>query len=79
MENVCEVVGYEMIPDKDSGEISGVRVYAQRPLNPNVTGEGVECIREYINSKYVDYNPSLGDKVVFLKNNRGYVDRVIKF
>lgn len=79
MENVCEVVGYEMIADKESGEPTGVRVYAQRPLSPNVTGEGVECIREYINCKYVEYSPVIGDKVVFLKNNRGYVDRVIKF
>lgn len=79
MENVCEVVGYEGIFDKDTGEQAGVRVYAQRPLNPAAIGEGVECIREYVNGKYVDYNPKIGDRVVFLKNARGYVDRVIKF
>lgn len=79
MESVCEVVGYEVIYNTDTGEESGVRVYATRPLSANVVGEGTETIREYINGKYVDYKPCIGDKVVFLKNARGYVDRVIKF
>lgn len=80
MESVCEVIGYESVFDKDSGESTGVRVYCQRPLDSeNVIGAGVEAIREYVNSKYVKYDPHIGDHVVFIKNARGYVERVIKF
>lgn len=79
MESVCEVIGYEMVCDKETGEQSGVRIYAQRPVSGGVIGEGTEAIREYINLKYVDYKPTLGDKVVFIKNQRGFVERVIKF
>ena len=79
MESVCEVVGFEIIFNEETGEKNGIRIYAQRPLQDNVMGEGIEAVREYINIKYVDYKPSIGDKVVFIKNSRGFCERVIKF
>lgn len=79
MESVCEVIGFEIICNEETGEQNGTRIYAQRPLQDNVMGEGIEAVREYINIKYVDYKPSIGDKVVFIKNSRGFCERVIKF
>lgn len=79
MESVCEVVGFECVYNQDTGEETGVRIYATRPLSSSAVGEGTETIREYVSGKYVDYKPTIGDHIVFLKNARGYVDRVIKF
>lgn len=79
METVCEVIGYEFTVSQETGEQNGIRIYAQRPLQGNVIGEGTEAVREYVNIKYCDYKPTIGDKVVFIKNGRGYVERVIKF
>lgn len=79
MESVCEVIGYECTFDKETGEQIGVRIYAQRPLNPGVTGEGIEAVRIYINTKYVQYQPALGDKLVAVTGRNGYVERIIKF
>lgn len=79
MESVCEVVGYEVVYSEETGEQVGCRIYAQRPLNPGVTGEGIESVRIYINTKYVQYQPTIGDKIVAVTGRNGYVERIIKF
>lgn len=79
MESVCEVVGYEVVISEETGEQSGYRIFCTRPLGASVSGEGIETLREYISCKYIDYKPALGDKVVFIKNQRGFNERVIKF
>lgn len=79
METVCEVVGYEVVISEETGEQSGYRIFATRPLSASSTGEGIETLREYISCKYIDYKPGIGDRVVFIKNQRGFNERVIKF
>lgn len=79
METVCEVCGYECVISEENGEQSGYRIFATRPLSPSAAGEGTETLREYVSCRYVDYKPTIGDKVVFIKNQRGFVERVIKF
>lgn len=79
METVCEVCGYECVLSEETGEQSGYRIFATRPLSASASGEGTETLREYISCKYIDYTPVLGDKVVFIKNQRGFNERVIKF
>ena len=79
MESVCEVVGFEHIISEESGEVAGSRISAQRPLSSEVIGEGIESVRIYINTKYVKYEPQLGDKIGAITNDRGYVERIIKF
>lgn len=79
MESVSEVVGYEMVLSQETGEHVGTRIYATRPMNPSAAGEGIEALRIYINTKYVQYTPALGDKIVAVTGRNGYVERIIKF
>ena len=67
METVCEVVGYEVVISAETGEQSGYRIFATRPLSASSTGEGIETLREYITCRYVDYIPVIGDHVVFIR------------
>ena len=76
MNDVCTVIGWEHVVSESGSE--GIRLYCTKDLDPcKVDGEGCEAIRHYINPKYCQYVPTVGDRVI-VTMQRGYVDKVYK-
>ena len=72
MNTPWKVVGFETMTN-ERGDVCH-RLYLARPLTPEEghTGEGLEVQREYINTRYTQYNPAVADLIIYTKNN-GYV------
>ena len=76
MEYPWTIVGWELVPRKNDSEKHNIRLHCQQPLSGDSTGEGVACKVLYFNPEYVNFSPTLGQKIIYTEGRFG-IDRVI--
>lgn len=73
-----DVVGYRKVNFKDekSGQqVEGYTLYLQRsPVDKEI--EGLECCKIFISSRYVAYEPVVGDRIQLIYNRYGKIGSV---
>lgn len=76
MEYPWTIVGWEAVPRKNDPDKFNIRLHCQQPLPAGVTGDGLTCKVMYFNPEYVNYSPTLGQKIVATEGRFG-IDRII--
>lgn len=76
MEYPWTIVGWEAVPRKNDPDKHNIRLHCQQPMAGDVTGEGVACKTLYFNPEYVNFSPTLGQKIIYTEGRFG-IDRVI--
>ena len=76
MEYPWTIVGWELCPRKNDPDKHNIRLHCQQPLPESGSGEGLACKTVYYNPEYVNYSPTLSQRIVYTEGRYG-VDRVI--
>ncbi len=74
MEYPWEVVGYEEIISEKTQK-PGIRLYAQRAVQPGANREGYETQRFFFRPEYVKYQPVVGHLIIVTEGRYG-IDRI---
>ena len=76
-----KVEGYKKVSyfsKKKNDTVSGTSLYLSRDISDEVGATGRECQEVWLN-ELSTYSPLVGDKVIVIRNDRGYVDDVISY
>lgn len=76
-----KVEGYRKVSyysKKKDDTVSGTSLYLSRDISQEDGSSGRECCEVWLSDK-ATYKPYLGDTVIVLRNDRGYVDDVISY
>ena len=65
-----EIVGYEKNVN-EAGNVTGCTLYCQQHFKDADKGHGVRTCKEYYRPANIDYQPAIGDQVIFVKEQFG--------
>ena len=76
-----KVEGYKKVSyfsKKKNDTVSGTSLYLSRDIGGEDDSFGRECCEVWLN-ELSTYSPFIGDEVIVMRNDRGYVDDVVSY
>lgn len=76
---IYQVVGFRKVDftdQKTRNHVAGYTLFLQRIPDVEENISGVEVLKQFIPSMYVDYIPALGDQIQFIYNRYGKISAV---
>ena len=77
--DIYNLVGFrevEFTDQKTGLRVHGYSLFLERNPTPDEKIQGVECVKQFISSRYISYVPCLGDKVRLLYNKYGKIGSI---
>lgn len=75
---IWDVIGVRKVSFKDQKtdqQVEGFTLYLQRvPVDKDI--DGMECAKQFISSRYVDYTPVVGDRIQLVYNRYGKIGSI---